>query len=201
MSPEAEALLDFWFGAQSEGFAAAQHRERWFAGGSAFDTVCRERFASLSADAEAGGCQHWLATARGTLAYVLLNDQLPRNLHRGSARAFACDERALAAARGGVRARQDRDLSFDERAFFYLPFEHSEDLLDQHTSVGLFTELRDATPPGQRHLTGDYLRHAHQHRDTIRRFGRFPYRNDALGRVSTPEEEAYLESLRSQGTA
>ena len=93
----------------------------------------------------------------------------------------------------------DQSLTCDERCFFYLPFEHSESLVDQHTCVGLFSALRDATPNGFKHLTGSYLRHAQQHRDIIARFGRFPHRNAVLGRQSTPAEIAFLEHGSSFG--
>jgi len=190
-----EDVLEFWFGTLTEGFADTAHRERWFQVDDAFDQAIRAGFAGLLEQAAAGDLDGWLESARGTLAFILVTDQFPRNLHRGSARAFAWDARAKAAAAAGIRRRFDVTLDFDERAFFYLPFEHSEDLLDQHTSVGVFSALRDETPQGSRDLTGAYLRHAHQHRDVIRRFGRFPYRNAALGRASSPEEQAYLDRL------
>lgn len=194
LSPAApEEVLEFWFGGLTEGFADAAHRECWFRADDDFDQAIRARFARLLEQAEAGDLDRWLESARGTVAFILVTDQFPRNLHRGSARAFAWDPLARAAAAAGIRRGFDAALDFDERAFFYLPFEHSEDLLDQHTSVGLFSALRDETPSGKRHLTGDYLRHAHEHRDVIRRFGRFPYRNAALGRASSPEEQAYLD--------
>jgi uncharacterized protein (DUF924 family) len=98
-----------------------------------------------------------------------------------------------------VDAGADRGLALDERAFCYMPFEHAETRLDQHAAVGLYTALRDDTPPGARHLTGDYLRHAQQHRDIVLRFGRFPHRNRVLGRDSTPEEQAFLESASRYG--
>lgn len=185
-------LLKFWFGELSEGFADEAHRQRWFQGGTEFDELCRNTFAGLYEQAAAGELTHWQETARGSLALILLTDQLPRNLFRDDPRAFATDPIALDLAKVLVDAGQDQALAFDERAFCYLPFEHSESLLDQHTAVGLFTALRDSTPQGQRHLTGSYLQHAHQHRDTVLRFGRFPFRNAALGRTSTPTELAYI---------
>ena len=189
-----DSVLSFWFGELEQGFADAAHRGRWFEGGDAFDAECRRRFEESASIAAGGGLKEWLETPKGCLAYILLCDQLPRNLHRDAALAYASDPLALSAARTGVLSQLDQQLEYDERAFFYLPFEHSEDLIDQHTSVGLFTELRDATPHGFRHLTGNYLRHAHQHRETIRRFGRFPHRNAVLGRISGPAEQAYLEA-------
>ncbi|MCB1684948.1 MAG: DUF924 family protein [Pseudomonadales bacterium] len=188
----AEALLHFWFGTFTDGFSDSAHRKRWFSGGADFDEECRLRFGPLSAAIIAGEHEDWLDTPRGRLACILACDQLPRNIHRGTAAAFSGDARALQIAKLGVELSLDRDLEFDERAFFYMPFEHSERLIDQHTSVGLFTRLRDATPSGRRHLSGSYLQFAQQHRDLIERFGRFPHRNGVLGRISTPEELEYL---------
>ena len=192
--PAPADLLDFWFGVLDDGFADPAHRRSWFDGGSTMDARVRERFAGLPDAAAAGGLDHWLDSPRGRLAWIIVCDQLPRHLHRGNPAAFAFDAGALAAARAGIAAGVDRVLGFDERAFFYLPFEHAESILDQHTAVGLFTALRDATPSGRRHLTGAWLRHAAQHRDLILRFGRFPYRNAALGRNSTAAELDYLTS-------
>jgi uncharacterized protein (DUF924 family) len=156
------------------------------------DQQVRERFADLPDAAATGALGHWLATARGRLAWILACDQLPRHIHRGTGRAFAFDALALDAARAGIAAGVDRELGADERAFFYMPFEHSEAPLDQHTAVGLFTALHEAAPAGRRQLTAGWLRHARWHRDIVLRFGRFPHRNAALGRVSTAVELAFL---------
>lgn len=191
---ESRELLLFWFGELTDGFADPAHREKWFSGGPAFDDDCRSRFSSLAARATDGDLDHWLTGARSCLAFILLTDQIPRNIHRGTAMAFATDGPALNAARIGVEAGFDRSLSFDERCFFYLPFEHSESLIDQHTCVGLFTQLRDESPDGFRHHTGNYLKFAHQHRDIIARFHRFPHRNGVLDRTSTAAELEYLKA-------
>jgi uncharacterized protein (DUF924 family) len=186
-------LHRFWFGALDEdGFATASQRQRWFRGGARMDERVRERFADLPAAAAAGALDHWLGTPRGRLGWILACDQLPRHLYRGTAEAFAFDPLALAAARAGIAAGTDRALGCDERAFFYLPFEHSESVLDQHTAVGLFTALHDGAPAGRSPLTAGWLRHAREHRDLVLRFGRFPHRNGLLGRPSTPQELDYL---------
>lgn len=192
LDSEAAHLLEFWFGEQQGGFTDAAHRQRWFMGGSEFDAECRRAFAACHEQAQAGKLEHWHQSAAGSLAFIVLCDQIPRNIYRDSALAFSTDSEALVTARQLVDAGSDQNFGFDKRAFLYLPFEHSESLLDQHTSVGLFTALRDQTPQGERHLTGSYLQHAHQHRDTIMRFGRFPHRNAALGRTSTAAELEYL---------
>ena len=189
---DALRLHEFWFGTLSDGFADDAHRQRWFSGGAEFDSLCREEFASLCTQAIDAGLQDWQVSLTGCLALILLLDQLPRNLFRDDPRAFSGDPKALSLSKRLIREGADQQLAFDERAFVYLPLEHSEDLLDQHTSVGLFTLLRDATPAGKRHLTGNYLQHAHQHREQIFRFGRFPGRNAALQRRSSDAELAYL---------
>ena len=196
-----EPLLTFWFGAVSDGFADDAHRRRWFSPDPGFDDECRSRFGDLCCAAIAGECSHWLETPRGRLACILACDQMPRNIHRGTREAFAGDHRALQIARDGILSGADQLLTYDERAFFYMPFEHSENRVDQHTCVGLFTQLRDSTPPGKRHLTGNYLRFAQQHRDLLQRFGRFPHRNALLGRTSSTEELDYLKTGTDFGQA
>ena len=190
---DAHEVLDFWFGQQQNGFADDASRKRWFAGGKAFDDAIREQFASTVSAAARGELDDWLTQPLSRLAYILVCDQLPRNLFRGSSQAFDLDSQALAAARSGIADGLDRNLTFDERSFFYMPLEHSEDLLDQHACVGLFSLLRDRTPEGYRHLTGASLKYAQQHRDIVLRFGRFPHRNTVLQRSSTPEELKFLE--------
>ncbi len=186
-----EEVLEFWFGTLHQGFADDAVRARWFAADPSFDARIRDRFGDLPEAASRGRLDVWKGSPRGSLAFILVTDQFTRNIHRGTAHAFSCDDLALAAAKETVRAGRDRPLAFDERCFVYLPFEHSEDLIDQHTSVGLFTRLRDDTPAGKRHITGEALRFAHQHRDIIERFGRFPHRNAALGRHATEAEAEF----------
>ncbi len=187
-----DSLLDYWFGKLTNGFADPAHRAGWFTGRAAFDADLTARFAHLLDSVHTGKLDEWLDSPRGILAYVLTCDQLPRNIFRGSRRAFATDKLALAAARRAVEAGSDQRLEFDERGFLYLPFEHSENLVDQHTCVGLFMSLRDETPSGNRQLTGNSLRFAQRHRDIIRRFGRFPHRNAVLERTSTPDEARFI---------
>ncbi|MFW6092563.1 MAG: DUF924 family protein [Pseudomonadota bacterium] len=193
-----DEVLEFWFGRLNEGVAPPRVRRRWFAGGAALDAEIRERFATL-VDAAAQGALHWRDTPRRTLAFILVCDQFARHVHRGTARAFATDALALAAARAGIERGFDRPLGIDERAFFYMPFEHSESAVDQHAAVGLFTALREDTPASRRRLAGDYLRYARQHRDIVLRFGRFPHRNRALDRESNDAERAFLASASHFG--
>jgi uncharacterized protein (DUF924 family) len=178
-------ILDFWFAGDREGF-----QPRWFQRDEAFDAAIRDRFGAWLPAARQGACDAWAATPEGALALCILLDQFPRNLHRGSAEAFAGDTHARAIARAAVlRDRHDLALSATERSFLYLPFEHSEAMADQDLSVALFEGLRDhplhRAPDG----TIDY---AWRHRAVIARHGRFPHRNAALGRENTLEEAAWL---------
>jgi uncharacterized protein (DUF924 family) len=172
-------VLDFWFAGDGTRYRAA-----WFAKEPAFDLECA-RFAGALRTARSGGLDHWTGTAHGTLALIVLLDQLSRNLHRGSADSFAADAQARAIAGEAVAHGFDKALHARERCFVYLPFMHSENLADQYESVCLFETLRLAVGDAS-------VEYAYRHRDVIRRFGRFPHRNAVLGRESTPEELRYL---------
>ncbi len=192
MAEEWHDLLAFWFGQQSDGLAPKAQREQWFAPNPNFDAQCSASFGPLLAPAAAGELRDWLEQPRGRLAFIILTDQIPRNVYRGTAEAYDWDPLALKAARDGIIQGVDQTLGWDERSFLYMPFEHSEDILDQHLAVGLFTHLRDASPKDIRDITGNNLRYAQQHRDIIIRFGRFPHRNEVLRRASTPAEKAFV---------
>lgn len=181
----ATALLDFWFGPQ--GFPYHDRpRGIWFKPDPAFDGELRLNFLTDHESAAAGAYDDWMNARDGCLALILLLDQLPRNLYRGTAAAFASDEKARAVARHGLARGFDRGMPIVRRWFLYLPFEHSENLADQETSVALFAAL-------PKHTANDgTLDYAKRHHDVIRRFGRFPHRNAILGRQSTPEELAFL---------
>lgn len=174
----ADDVLDFWF---------APGRERdWFAADPAFDREVRARFGGAVDAALAGELDAWADTPPGALALVVVLDQMTRNAHRGTARAYAGDAAALRLARALVP--EHVDMSGDERLFATLPFEHSEDPADQDDSVRMFALLvEDAGPDFQRAFA-----YAVDHRDVVARFGRFPKRNAALGRASTPAEVAYI---------
>jgi uncharacterized protein (DUF924 family) len=176
----ADDVLDFWF----QGDPAAWREQRWFQRDDAFDAEIRARFALAVESARDGALDAWAATAAGALALVIVLDQFPRNIHRGSHLAFAGDAHARRIA--GRALSWAGGLAPVQRVFLYLPFEHSEDLADQDRSVALFETLRGE---GAVESAIDY---AHRHREVIARFGRFPHRNAALGRTSTAEEEAYL---------
>jgi uncharacterized protein (DUF924 family)/uncharacterized glyoxalase superfamily protein PhnB len=160
---------------------------RWYEQDDALDAEIRERFEPLWRKARANRLGGWADSPRGTLALLILLDQFPRNMFRGEATAFATDKRALNIAKSAVAAGMDREITEPERQFFYLPYMHSEDLTDQHACVALIAD---------RMAEGDNLHHARVHRAVIERFGRFPYRNAALGRESTDAERAYIAAGR-----
>jgi uncharacterized protein (DUF924 family) len=155
----------------------------WYRQDDAFDRTIRDRFGPLWESACDGGCDHWAMGARGALALIVLLDQFPRNMFRNSPRAFASDARARQVAHLARARDWDLRVTGPMRQFFYLPFMHSELLTDQDRSVRLFKARMEG---------GDNLLHARAHREIIRRFGRFPYRNAALGRSDTPEETDFL---------
>jgi len=177
MTPTKEDVLEFWFGEPAN----------WWKKDPAFDAEIVDRFGELHAAIERGDHEDWRATPSGALAYVIVLDQFSRNMFRGTARMFASDAQALAAARDAVERHHDADLPADRRAFLYMPFMHSEDLADQERGVALF----EALSPGQ-------TKYSVAHRDIVARFGRFPHRNEILGRTSTPEE---LEFLTQPGSS
>jgi uncharacterized protein (DUF924 family) len=158
--------------------------KQWFQGGDAFDAQCRDRFYEAHHAAARRELEHWLDSDDGALALVLLLDQMPRNIFRGSAHAFATDPLARHYAEHAIAAGRDASFEPALRGFFYLPFEHSEAMADQDRSVALFTALCDDT----------YTKYAIAHRDAIARFGRFPHRNRVLGRANTPDEQAWLDA-------
>lgn len=171
----AKGVVDFW---REAGMGC------WFAGGTAFDARCRDHLGEAHLAAARRELDDWAANPEGSLALLLLLDQIPRNIYRDSGHAFASDGLALHFA---VRALADgHDAGFEPalRAFFYLPMEHSEDADDQARAVALFEALGEKS----------YLEFAIAHRDVIARFGRFPHRNAALGRSNTPQEQAWLDA-------
>ena len=178
--PRAAQVMRFWF-ANGEGDA------RWFEKNGAFDAEIRMRFLALHEEAAAGTLDGWKESPGDCLALIVLLDQFPRNMFRATLRAFATDGRALAAARHAVAQGYDRPMTPSQRMFVYLPFEHSESLADQEISCRLNEPLA-AFP-----ATHDVYRYALRHREIVARFGRFPHRNAALGRASTPEEIEFLK--------
>lgn len=157
---------------------------KWFSAEREFDRTCRERFLDAHMAAARRELEHWLDTAQGGLALVLLLDQIPRNVFRGSAHAYATDPLARHYADRMLGSGQDKEIDSALRTFVYMPYEHSEDPADQDRAVALIGALGNAS----------YDHYAIAHRDVIARFGRFPHRNHALGRENTPEEQAWLDA-------
>jgi len=157
----------------------------WFVARKSVDDTIRDRYLPLWESLSAGGLTDWCETARGALAYLIIADQFPRNMFRGDGRSFATDALARAAARRAICLNQDLEWDQPARVFFYMPFEHAESLSDQDWSVTLTaTRLTD---------DDEYGLHAEAHREIIRRFGRFPFRNKALGRADTTDEQAFMD--------
>ncbi|MCP9758483.1 DUF924 domain-containing protein [Aquitalea sp. S1-19] len=188
-----DSLLAFWFGeSDDDAQTAATQAALWWGKNPDTDAAIRQRFAPLLPAARKGELNHWCASPKGTLALILLTDQIPRNSYRGTANAFAFDDIALALCRQGLAAGQDRALRPVERVFFYLPLEHAEDPAHQAHSVQLFRELADAMPTAQQAVFESFADYALRHQAVITRFGRFPHRNAILGRTSSAEETAFL---------
>lgn len=169
------------------GFWTAAGPDKWFAKSEAFDDAIRLKFEPVHLSAARGKYDAWAAEAEGALALLILLDQFPRNLYRDSGHAFATDGKARAIAAAAVAAGHDKALAPELRPFFYLPYEHSESLADQETSIALFEALLKSTGDA------DSLKWAIAHRDIIARFGRFPHRNKCLGRTTTAAEQAFLD--------
>lgn len=192
--PRAAAILDYWFGTlDAAGVPAPEVERRWFNADERIDSEIRARFEADLRNAAGGRLVRWEREARSALALVILFDQFPRNMYRGTPRAFLFDEHARAVAARALRAGHEAALWPIERVFLYLPFEHSESADDQAEAVRRFSALVEAVPEEQRQRFREFLRHGERHREVIERFGRFPHRNAVLGRESTPEERAFLE--------
>jgi uncharacterized protein (DUF924 family) len=190
-----DTIGEYWFGTALED-AAATARERaalWWSKNPEVDNEIRRRFEDFVIKAGSGELDQWASNPQDRLALILLTDQFPRSIYRDSARAFAFDTKALSLACDGIDAGFDVSLRSLEKVFFYLPLEHSESLADQQRSVRLFQKLFAEAGPDQKPTFAEYLDFAVRHRDIIKRFGRFPHRNAALGRISTPEELSFLQ--------
>ncbi|MGC3874008.1 DUF924 family protein [Halomonas sp. GXIMD04776] len=171
----AQAVLHFWFDEATP--------RQWFSKDNAFDRKITERFSPLLDAAVAGELWMWRRSPQGRLAEILVLDQFSRNIHRGQAAAFAQDPQALALAQEAVAARADRHLKVAQRAFLYMPYMHSESLRIHDEALRLFDQAG----------LEDNLKHERRHRDILERFGRYPHRNEVLGRESSVEEQAFLQ--------
>jgi uncharacterized protein (DUF924 family) len=189
----AEAIHEFWFGALNESGRPEPDRSgRWFRPDESFDAEIRGRFESDLRNAAGGRLGRWERTPRGALALILLFDQFPRNIYRGTARAFLFDESARAVLDRSLPPGRIDALWPIEKVFAWMPLEHAEDRDCQARSVECFASLVEAVDPAERGRYEEFLRYAQQHRDVIERFGRFPHRNAILERENTPEEAEWL---------
>lgn len=198
MTEQIDEILQFWFGELQQGYPVADRSKLWWQGGPEQDRLIDELFGARVCHALAGGLDHWAENPRGRLALILLLDQFTRSIFRGTAEAFAGDRRALRLCKEGLEKGHDRALEYAERVFFYMPLEHAEDLDAQERSIRQFQRLYNEVPDSRRPEARNNLDYAHQHRDLIVRFGRFPYRNAALGRDSSEEELSYLNQAHNR---
>lgn len=191
---DAQRVLDFWFGSEpDDAIVAKQKAGLWWGGNPAMDDDIRARFGGV-VDKMPAERPDWTGTPRGMLATIILMDQFPRNVYRGTPRAFGFDGLARDSCRQALAQAVDGRLRLIERVFVYLPLEHSESRADQDDSVKLFSGLVHEAAAEVKELFAGYLRYAERHREIIVRFGRFPHRNRILGRASTDEEVAFLQT-------
>jgi uncharacterized protein (DUF924 family) len=197
---EARSVRDFWFGPLPPSADALNRRMRfWFGGESSAlhqrrDEQIRRRFAGLLQRAAAGELAGWADGPRRRLSLILLLDQFPRHIHRGTARAFEYDAQALGLTLSGMQSAADAALDVVERVFFYMPLQHAELRDVQDESIAAYRRLLSEAPPPLRPTFEAALRSAQNHRAIIESFGRFPHRNRVLGRASTPAEEDWLRN-------
>ncbi len=192
--PTIERVLSVWLGERdAAGMSPPAHAKRWFEKDPAFDRALRDELAPVWEAIMADQREAWLETREGLLAYVIVLDQLSRNMFRGDAKMFAGDARALTAAKTAVARGDDQALTGHARVFLYMPYMHSESLADQEACIALFTTFRDQAAGALRATLDNNIDFAIRHRDIIAKWGRFPHRNAVLGRPSTEAEKAFLE--------
>lgn len=186
-------VLEFWFG-DPNGHGFGQHREAWFAKDDAFDAEIRTRFGKDVARASAGRYDFWEISPLGTLALIVMLDQFPRNIFRGLPKAFAADAKARSIARRAIDRGIDQALPSVQRMFIYLPFEHSENLADQRKCIALYSEI---LPCFEVEFSEKACFSVYRHCEIIERYGRFPHRNEVIGRESSAEELEFLKEAHS----
>jgi uncharacterized protein (DUF924 family) len=190
-----DEILNFWFGQALIDANALAHREQvWFRADPEFDREVKEKFGTDLESAINSDLSSWKNSPRARLAGIVLLDQFSRNVYRGTSKAFAGDRAALDLCMEGLARSEDQDLHPIERTFFYMPMQHSEQLAIQEQSVRKFAELLSHSPNEIRTYLQSSLQFAIEHRDIVKRFGRFPHRNKILGRQSTPEEQEFLRT-------
>jgi len=201
MKSRINRILDFWFGDIGEGEVPNEERQKmWWAKNEYIDSLIKQQFEPELLKAASGGLNNWLNSSEGTLAVIILLDQFPRNIYRGSPEAFSFDSKTLSVSEKGIEKGYDKKLHPVKRIFFYIPFMHSEELGMQNRSVELFTSLEKEFESNEeiRAVVSNSKDFAIRHMEIIKRFGRFPHRNEILGRESTTKE---LEFLRQPGSS
>lgn len=186
-------ILDFWFGSLQDGFTKESKGTLWYMGGKETDEQIKIKFGTLVEKAANKELDGWKQTPEGRLALVILLDQFTRNIYRKTRQAFAHDTYAQKLCKEGIRKGDDRKLAPIHRLFLYHPLEHSENLEDQELGVQKMQEVQDEMPDKFKKRVQGFVDYTKQHRDIIKRFGRFPHRNQVMGRTSTKEELEYLK--------
>ncbi len=195
LPPRAAEILLYWFGKEEPSAAYFQERNRfWFMGGEQVDSEIREKFGTDVELAASGKLSAWEEEPRGALALIVLLDQFALNVHRGEATGYLYSELSLPLAREAIRKGWQEGLGMAERVFLFMPLEHSESLLHQEESVRHFRALAEKSPAALAPVMAGFLDFAVRHQEVVKRYGRFPHRNEALGRESSAEELAFLAS-------
>ena len=198
MDSAIQTILSYWFGEIKDGFPIENRNSVWWSGGPAIDQSIRENFGKWVTKASSEKLEHWKDDPQGRMALIILLDQFTRNIYRGTSEAFAADPLALRLCLEGIDWQQDQKLSWIERAFFYLPLVHSEDLDNHRLCIQLEEKLvASVEREHQKNLQG-FLDSAIEHKEIIERFGRYPHRNQVLQRISTPEELEYLREKNNR---
>lgn len=193
------SILDYWFGAQGSAAEVAQRQSQlWFGKQPEKDLDISERFTPTLNAAIAGALDSWAGSPRGLLALVIVLDQFPHHIHRNRPQAFAQDVKSLALCMAALASGEDKQLTPIERVFLYLPLEHAESLAMQDLSVVQYQQLASTAMESDRVLFENFLDYAHKHREVVLKYGRFPHRNDILGRPSSPAEIAFLKQPGSR---
>ncbi len=194
MDVNIDIIIGFWFGEIDQELSAAKKNQLWYQSTAQDDATITRQFEHLYEQALQGLLVSWLESAEGTMALIILLDQMPRNMYRGTDKAFKSDHLALQYCLLGLENGDDKQLSLVERSFFYHPLEHAEDLNMQQRCVAEFQRLQqEYQTEKQQQFIRNSLEFAKLHLDIIEQFGRFPYRNQVLGRVSTAEEVEFIK--------
>ncbi|PHQ78823.1 MAG: hypothetical protein COB66_08105 [Coxiella sp. (in: Bacteria)] len=198
MADKQKQILDYWFNdVDNHPDRLDECNELWWSHGTDIDMEVKKYFHMDVIAARNGGYQSWRKTPEGTLALILLLDQFSRHIYRDTANAYTGDAEALAIAQGGIIGGFDQELPFFQRAFYYLPFEHSEKIDKQETSLALYQKLADAADENNKEAANKFYQFAIDHYTIIQEYDRFPHRNEALNRDSNEDEIAFLETENS----